>query len=406
MQTNTAAVSNPQVNFASISVENRKPDPFTVVDGHYVGHDRFTVPKNFDEFHERFPEYVRNWVRRHVDRSTPKEDVEDWTQDLLIQMLSLPANSKHRDAGKQDIVQTFDPHKHFGANSARFFNYINLCLRNKFSTIRSSRMKNPICRAGNVSFGGHPDESNTVLVDDEFCHAHSEHLRKRCQRQERQRDARHTLAQFAEFVQREDSGVLPTMEAIAVTATPGAGAEMLGVTRADFRRLSSRLRKLGQFFLAGKERLRRPTKPKPRCPHFCEITAFHAVQVCTAWNRFELYNDVWEQPLVKLSRKYGISDVRLGKVCRKLKIPHPGRGYWAKRAVGQTVEQVPLPEFKDAPVVRKLKAKSRYKKSRAEARSCRIELGRSHDDDSALNASLSEQQRPRHESRAVQTAFA
>ena len=81
------------------------------------------------------------------------------------------------------------------------------------------------------------------------------------------------------------------------------------------------------------------------------------VRSCSAWNRVELYNEVWDQPLVKLSQKYGISDVRLGKVCRKLQIPHPGRGYWAKRAVGQTVEQVPLPEFKDAPVVRRMKTK-------------------------------------------------
>lgn len=28
-------------------------------------------------------------------------------------------------------------------------------------------------------------------------------------------------------------------------------------------------------------------------------------------------------------------------MCRKLQIPHPGRGYWAKRAVGQPVEHVP-----------------------------------------------------------------
>jgi len=80
-----------------------------------------------------------------------------------------------------------------------------------------------------------------------------------------------------------------------------------------------------------------------------------------SWNRVELYDEVWNQPLVKLSRKYGISDVRLGKVCRKLKIPHPGRGYWAKRSVGQTVAQVPLPEFKDAPVVKRLIRKPKGK---------------------------------------------
>ena len=55
MQSNTAAVGNQDINFASFSVENRKSDPFTVVDGRYIGRDGFVVPKNFDEFHERFP---------------------------------------------------------------------------------------------------------------------------------------------------------------------------------------------------------------------------------------------------------------------------------------------------------------------------------------------------------------
>src|SRR5271156_6122887 len=91
----------PAVPEASLSVENRKPDPFTIVDERYVGHDGFVVPKNFDEFHERFPQYVRNWVNRHVDRSAPKEDAEDWTQDLLIHLRNLPAISKHREAGKE-----------------------------------------------------------------------------------------------------------------------------------------------------------------------------------------------------------------------------------------------------------------------------------------------------------------
>jgi hypothetical protein len=54
------------------------------------------------------------------------------------------------------------------------------------------------------------------------------------------------------------------------------------------------------------------------------------------WNRVELYNEVWNQPLVKLARKYGISDVALGKACRKLRISHPGRGDWQRgRLAGQ-----------------------------------------------------------------------
>jgi hypothetical protein len=262
MQSNTAAVGNQNINFASFSVEKRTSDPFTIVEGLYIGHDRFVVPKNFDEFHERFPEYVRRWVERHVDRSTPQEDVEDWTHDLLIHMRYLPIISKHREAGKQDIVQTFDPVKHHGANAARFFNYINLCLANKFSSMHSTRMKNPLCRPGTLSLTSDCEDTDRNQVDDEFCHGHSEHLRRKCQQQERLRVARHALAEFSEFVRREDSSVLPAMEAIAAVGTSRAAAELLGKTKTDFCRMRSRLRQLGRCFQTGERvpRRRRPYK--------------------------------------------------------------------------------------------------------------------------------------------------
>jgi hypothetical protein len=168
MQSNTAAVENRPVDFVTVSVEKRTPDPFTVVDGRYVGHDGFEVPKDFDEFHERFPKYVRHWVNRRVDRSTPKEDAEDWTQDLLIHLRYLPTTSKHRQDGKEDVVQTFDPHKQYGASAARFFNYINLCLGNKFRTMHSTRMKNPLCRPGNLSLTTHWDGADDDQIGDEF----------------------------------------------------------------------------------------------------------------------------------------------------------------------------------------------------------------------------------------------
>ena len=73
------------------------------------------------------------------------------------------------------------------------------------------------------------------------------------------------------------------------------------------------------------------------------------------WNREELYAEIWEQPLVKVAAKYGISAVMLGKVCRKLQIPLPGRGYWAKKEFGKPLEKIPLPEAKDLPVVQRVK---------------------------------------------------
>lgn len=264
MQSNTAAVGNQDVNFADFSAERRKCDPFAVVDGHYVGHDGFVVPNNFSEFHERFPQYVRHWFKKHAGRSTPQVDVEDWTQDLLIHLNCLPPNSKHREAGKQDVVQTFDPHKHYGASSARFFSYVNVCLMNKFRSIYSKRMKNPLCRPGNLSLTTDCDDTDRDQMDNESCHRCSEHLRSRCQGQEKQWDARLLLAEFAEFVKQRDSSLLPAMKAIAAVATSRAAAEFLGTTEADFSRMRSRLRELGRRFHTGEQVPRRRRRYKRR----------------------------------------------------------------------------------------------------------------------------------------------
>lgn len=48
--------------------------------------------------------------------------------------------------------------------------------------------------------------------------------------------------------------------------------------------------------------------------------------------------------MTKLAKKYGISDVALGKICRKHSIPLPGAGHWAKVAAGKKFSRPPLPD--------------------------------------------------------------
>ena len=65
-------------------------------------------------------------------------------------------------------------------------------------------------------------------------------------------------------------------------------------------------------------------------------------------NREELYSEIWEQPMLKVAPKYGISGVMLGKVCRKLQIPVPGRGYWARKESGKPIirfSRIPVTTF-------------------------------------------------------------
>jgi hypothetical protein len=61
-------------------------------------------------------------------------------------------------------------------------------------------------------------------------------------------------------------------------------------------------------------------------------------------SRDELYKQVWEIPMSRLARTYGISGNGLAKVCDRLKVPYPPRGYWAKKVAGKKAIQYRLPE--------------------------------------------------------------
>lgn len=59
-------------------------------------------------------------------------------------------------------------------------------------------------------------------------------------------------------------------------------------------------------------------------------------------SRKELYENIWQTPTTKLAKAFGLSDVALGKICKKHLIPKPPLGYWAKLAHGKRVAQTPL----------------------------------------------------------------
>lgn len=58
--------------------------------------------------------------------------------------------------------------------------------------------------------------------------------------------------------------------------------------------------------------------------------------------RQALYDQVWSTPMTKLAKEYGISDVALAKICKKLNVPYPRRGYWRRKETGKAVKQLPL----------------------------------------------------------------
>src|SRR5438105_10412311 len=59
--------------------------------------------------------------------------------------------------------------------------------------------------------------------------------------------------------------------------------------------------------------------------------------------REELYELVWQKPLSRIVDEFARTDTGLAKRCRKLRVPHPGVGVWAKLQAGQKVVRPRLP---------------------------------------------------------------
>jgi hypothetical protein len=75
------------------------------------------------------------------------------------------------------------------------------------------------------------------------------------------------------------------------------------------------------------------------------------------YDREKLYEEAWAEPMQHIAKRYGVSDVFLGRVCRKLKLPLPGRGYWARKTAGKPLpKRPPLPRIDDA-IVRQREGK-------------------------------------------------
>ncbi|MBU0714219.1 MAG: hypothetical protein KJ964_02540 [Verrucomicrobia bacterium] len=59
--------------------------------------------------------------------------------------------------------------------------------------------------------------------------------------------------------------------------------------------------------------------------------------------RKALYRRVWSEPVSKLSKEFGLSDVGFAKLCKRNDIPRPPRGHWAKKSAGYKTVARPLP---------------------------------------------------------------
>jgi len=106
-------------------------------DGFYVGTDGFVVPRNYTEFNERYPLYIRDWVRKRMHGKPDASNPNPLTALLAAHMATLPTDSMFRDMGFMDRVQAFNPNKGTvqGATGPRFSHYLKNCFNNFYLTV-------------------------------------------------------------------------------------------------------------------------------------------------------------------------------------------------------------------------------------------------------------------------------
>lgn len=67
-----------------------------------------------------------------------------------------------------------------------------------------------------------------------------------------------------------------------------------------------------------------------------------AVSGSVKLTREQLYERVWQTPVARLAAEFGISDNGLRKICKRLDVPCPPVGWWAKKAAGHKAKTIRL----------------------------------------------------------------
>ena len=59
--------------------------------------------------------------------------------------------------------------------------------------------------------------------------------------------------------------------------------------------------------------------------------------------RQELYALAWQEPMLRVAERFGVSSSYLARVFTELRVPRPAPGYWAKREFGKSPPKPDLP---------------------------------------------------------------
>lgn len=67
-----------------------------------------------------------------------------------------------------------------------------------------------------------------------------------------------------------------------------------------------------------------------------------------ALSRKDLHQRVWSEPLRIVAKESGVTGSALAKICDRLLVPYPPRGYWVKLNAGKAPARASLPAVPEA----------------------------------------------------------
>lgn len=85
--------------------------------------------------------------------------------------------------------------------------------------------------------------------------------------------------------------------------------------------------------------------PKPPLPTIVRIGPWRRDGRKIQLDRPGLFELVWSKPVSRVAKEWGLSGRGLSKACRRLNVPTPPRGYWARIRAGKRVRRPQLPKL-------------------------------------------------------------
>ncbi len=192
-----------------------------------------SFPKDFAEFFDRDPLWVRRWLRKRLRGSIGRDAMLDLEQGFIVVSVFAAGvrasfgrrERMHGRNGCADVIECFDPVRHFGATAGRFHNFVSLCLANRLSTIHYGQRRSPLHHPNNVSIccseaeTGSSEEAGEV--SEEYLRKHASAITQEYRRRERSESIllRVFVNEFVSFVEERAPETLRVIDAIQSTAT-------------------------------------------------------------------------------------------------------------------------------------------------------------------------------------------